>query len=299
MSFQPPRALGLLVGAGLTLWSVAITALLINLGIASDFHVGAVLAISGAGVTGALAALFAYWTYALASMSYAVDRNGVVIHWGITRQVIPLGAIERLVPGTAVGLPAVRGVSWLGCHIGVARIERIGDVLFYTTHQGPEHVLYIMTGQRNYAISVEDPADFARQVQTRQDLRPTIAVDHHARRMGTAAQAFWYDPIGRTLVAAALVASFAMWVLVAHRYPDLPVSLELQFQPTDGGLVDVRSKDSILELPLIGTMILAANLFLGFLLHTWERVAGYVLFLAAAAIQLGFVAALTIALRDL
>jgi len=155
-----------------------------------------------------------------------------------------------------------------------------------------------VTSERNYAISVEDHADFARQVQIRQDLDPTARVTHHAQRLSSAAQAFWYDPVGRILVAAALFATFLMWVLVSLRYPDLPATLELHFPAyEDTGLVDIRTKDSILQLPRIATLILAINLALGFLLHSWERVAGYVLFLAATAIQLGFAAAIAIALR--
>jgi hypothetical protein len=298
MNYQPPRALGLLVGAALTLWAFSIAALLINFAVASSFGINAVLAIAAAAAAASLASLFGYWTYALATMNYALDRNGLVIHWGTTRQVIPLGAIERLIPGTSVGLPSVSGVSWLGCHIGRATIEHIGEVLFYTTHQNAEQVLYVVTSERNYAISVEDHADFARQVQIRQDLDPTARVTHHAQRLGSAAQAFWYDPVGRILVAAALFATFLMWVLVSLRYPDLPATLELHFPAyEDTGLVDIRTKDSILQLPRIATLILAINLALGFLLHSWERVAGYVLFLAATAIQLGFAAAIAIALR--
>ncbi|MBT5775708.1 MAG: hypothetical protein HOH95_15170 [Dehalococcoidia bacterium] len=298
MNYQPPRALGLLVGATFTLWALSIAALLINFASASDFEFSAVLAITGAVAAAALASLFGYWTYALATMNYALDRNGLVIQWGVTRQVVPLGDIERLVPGTSVGIPSVKGVSWLGYHIGRATIERIGDVLFYTTHQNAEQVLYVMTSERNYAISVEDPAGFARQVQIRQDLGPTARVTHHAQRLGSAAQAFWYDPIGRILVAAALFATFLMWSLVSLRYPDLPAALELHFPAAENtGLVDVRTKDSILQLPQIATLILAINLVVGFFLHAWERVAGYVLFLAAAAIQLAFAAAIAIALR--
>ena len=298
MTYQPPRALGMLVGAALTLWGVAIAVLLINHAVAADFGFTVVLTITGAIAAGALAAIFGYWTYALGTLTYALDRNGLVIHWGATRQVIPLSAIERLVPGTSVGVPSVRGVSWLDYHVGRAAIERIGDVLFYSTHQGPEQVLYVMTSERNYAISVDDPAGFARQVQIRQDLGPTARVTHHAQRLGSAAQAFWYDQLGRALVGAALLASFVMWTLVSLRYPDLPAAFELHFPASeDSPLVDVRTKDAILQLPRIATALLVVNLLLGFVLHAWERVAGYVLFIAAAAVQLAFAAAIAIAIQ--
>lgn len=298
MTYQPPRALGMLVGGALTLWALAIAVLLVNHAVAADFGLTAVLAITGATAAGALASLFGYWTYALGTLSYALDRNGLVIHWGATRQVIPLSAIERLVPGTSVGVPSVRGVSWLGYHVGSATIDRIGSVLFYSTHQAPEQVLYVMTSERNYAISVTDPAGFARQVQIRQDLGPTSRVTHHAQRMGSAAQAFWYDSTGRALVGVALLATFVMWALVAVRYPDLPAAFEFQFPAyEDNPLVNVQTKDAILDLPRIATALLIVNLAIGFVLHSWERVAGYVMFIAAAAVQLAFAAAVAIAIQ--
>lgn len=298
MTYQPPRALGMLVGGALTLWALAIAVLLVNHAVAADFGLTAVLAITGATAAGALASLFGYWTYALGTLSYALDRNGLVIHWGATRQVIPLSAIERLVPGTSVGVPSVRGVSWLGYHVGSATIDRIGRVLFYSTHQAPEQVLYVMTSEQNYAITVTDPAGFARQVQIRQDLGPTARVTHHAQRLGSAAQAFWYDSTGRILVAVALLATFVMWMLVGLRYPDLPAAFELQFPAyEDNPLVNVQTKDAILQLPRIATALLVVNLVIGFALHSWERVAGYVMFIAAAAVQLAFAVAIAIAIR--
>lgn len=288
----------MLVGGALTVWALAIAVLLVNHAVAADFGLTAVLAITGATAAGALASLFGYWTYALGTLSYALDRNGLVIHWGATRQVIPLSAIERLVPGTSVGVPSVRGVSWLGYHVGSATIDRIGNVLFYSTHQAPEQVLYVMTSERNYAITVTDPAGFARQVQIRQDLGPTARVTHHAQRLGSAAQAFWYDSTGRVLVAIALLAAFVMWALVGIRYPDLPAAFELQFPAyEDNPLVNVQTKEAILELPRIATGLLVVNLVIGFALHSWERVAGYVMFIAAAAVQLAFAAAVAIAIQ--
>ena len=155
-----------------------------------------------------------------------------------------------------------------------------------------------MTAERNYAISVTDPAGFARQVQIRQDLGPTARVTHHAQRLGSAAQAFWYDPTGRVLVGVALLAAFVMWAIVGIRYPGLPAAFELQFPAyEDNPLVNVQTKDALLQLPQIATVLLIVNLVIGFVLHSWERVAGYVMFIAAAAVQLAFAAAVAMAVR--
>ena len=298
MYYQPPRALGLLVGAVITLWAAGVALVLFNNGFTSEIGLAGFLSYCGAAALAALAALFGYWTYALATLSYALDRNGLVISWGPTRQVIPLDAIERLVPGTSVGVPRVSGVSWWGHHVGSAHIERIGDVLFYSAHQAPEQVLYVMTSERNYAISVEHPAEFAQEIQTRQELGPTAEVTHHVERTGGAPEAFWSDRLGLALALLAILAGAVVWAQFALRFGDLPATLELHFPPTEPTpIVTVVSRDAILELPRTASLILGVNLLLGLGLHAWDRVAGYVMFIAATAVQVAFFAAFEIALN--
>ncbi|MEE8337867.1 MAG: PH domain-containing protein [Dehalococcoidia bacterium] len=296
MYYQPSRALGLLVGTVLALWTAAVGFVLFDNGLNSPIGIEGLISYVVAAAAAGLTALFAYWTYSLATLSYALDRNGLVISWGATRQVIPLGAIERLVPGTSIGVPRVAGVSWWGHHVGRARIERIGEVLFYSTHQSPAQVLYVMTSERNYAISVDDPADFAQQIQIRQDLGPTGTVTHHVERSGSALQGFWDDGVAVALALLALLAGAGVWAQVALGYGDLPSTLELHFPPSEViPIVTVVSRDAILELPRVASLVLVLNVVLGVLIHGWERVAGYVLFLAAIAVQLALIAAYAIA----
>lgn len=298
MTYQPPRAIGMLIGSTLTLWSAAIAILLMNHAIAVNFGFSVVITLTCSIAAATIAALFGYWTYALGTLSYEIDRNGLVIYWGATRQVIPLEAIERIVPGTSVGIAPVRGVSWLGYHVGLASIERVGDVLFYSTHQDENQVLYVMTSGENYAISVDNPAEFAREVQIRQGLGPTATVAAHAQRMGSATQAFWYDPVSHVLVGTALLASFLMWTFVSFRYPALPIVFEMHFPAhEESRLVDVRTKEAILQLPQIATILLVINLLVGFVLHTRGRIASYLLFVVATIVQLLFTGAIAIAIK--
>jgi hypothetical protein len=298
MYYQPPRALGLLVGSVLALWAAAVALVLADNGIKSEIGVAGFVSYGIAIFAAALALLFAYWTYGLATLSYALDRNGLVIAWGPTRQVIPLGSIERLVPGTSIGVPRVAGVTWWGHHVGRASIERIGDVLFYSTHQSTTQVLYVMTSERNYAISVQDPATFAQEIQVRQELGPTAEVTHHAERSGMAAIGFWEDRLGIALVLLALLAGAAVWAQVALRYGNLPPTLNLHFPATEvTPIVTVVDRDAVLELPRAASIVLAVNLVLGIALHAWERVAGYVLFMAAIVVQIAFIAAFAIAIN--
>lgn len=295
MHYQPPRALGLLVGTLLTLWSAGVAVLLANSGVAAEAGWQVFLTFLGATLAGALAVLFAFWTYSLATIAYLLDRNGLVISWGPARQIVPLRAIRRLVPASSVGVPRIRGVSWWGHHVGRADVPQIGTVLFYSTHQASEQVLYVVTSEKNYAISVEDPEAFAHEVLMRQELGPTAEVTHHVERSGASLESFWADPRARWLAAAAVVGLAMVWAQVALRYGSIPERMPLHF-PVNDTVVSSEGREAILELPQAATLLLAANLVLGVILHSWDRMAGYVLFAAAVAVQVSIFAAIVIAL---
>lgn len=288
------------MGAALCAWALAITLVLGIFAFGRPFDVVTTIAYLGMAMGGALALLFAYWSYALATLWYALDRNGLVIHWGAVSQVVPLGSIERLVPGTSVGVPRIAGISWLGYHVGSGVIDRIGQVLFYSTHQSPEQVLYVMTSERNYAISVPDPADFAREIQVRQDLGATADVPHHVERTLPALQGFWSDRQGMLLAALMTALGAVVWLVVAWRYGSLPEAFELYFPPSHSSpLVELVGRSAVLELPQVASLLLLVNLVVGVALYAWDRIAAYTAFIAGAALQVGFIVAFLLATSDL
>ena len=297
MTYRPPRALGLLVGSVLTLWALCVALLLLNFAVGAAFGPAGFLAWAGAAAALALAALFAYWCYALATLAYDLDRNALIVTWGLTRQVIPLGAIDRLVPGEAVEFPRVRGVSWWGCHVGRATIDRIGPVLCYSTAQTPEQLLYVMTDERNYALTFEDRAGFAQQVQRRQELGPTAELAHHVRRAGAARLGIWSDRPALALIALAVLAGALVQLQIALRYAGLPDTFEVTFPP--GATPPITGLDgppALLALPRTAAALLLGGLALGAALYPRERVAARLLFAAAAAVQAIFAAGAAIAL---
>lgn len=299
MYYQPPRALGLIVGTVLVLWSAAVAFLLVNTGLSSHGGLLEFGAYGGGVIAIVLTGLFLFWTYSLATLSYALDRNGLVITWGPVRQVIPLQSIDRLVPGGAAGVPRVHGVSWWGHHIGSGEVARLGPVLFYSTHQTADQVLYVMTDDRAYAITMEDPTTFAREVQERQALGPTAEVAHRVERSGHLLQTLLADPRARWLAIASIVGLVLVWLQIALRYDALPETLTLPFPPnTSDAVVNVTGREALLEPPRAATLLLAIDLILGTLVHAWDRMAGYVVLGAGIAVQVGVFIALAMALRS-
>ena len=297
MHYQPPRTLGLMMGGVLVAWALAVAALLAAFARGRDTDLATVAAWIGAAGAAALAGLFAYWTMALASLRYTVDRNGLVIAWAGVRQVVPLQAIERLVPGTSLEVPRVRGISWLGYHIGSAEIRRIGSVLFYSTHQAPEQVLYVMTSERNYAISVPDPAAFAREIQVRQDLGPTAEVGHHVERTLPSLQGLSRDRRALLLLLAMAVLCAADAVVLGIRYRSLPDLLPFTFPPGDPRpLSDAASRARLTDIPRAAGAVLGIDMVLAVLFALWDRVAAYVVLMAGVAVQVALLAALAVVL---
>ena len=293
MQYRPVRSTGLLIGSLASGWALAVAALLFALGVGSELGLAAWLAYCAALVAAAVALLFGYWTWSLWTLCYELDRNALLIRWGLTQQVIPLGSIERLVSASAVGLPRVTGASWWGSRIGRAAVEPMGEVLCYATERLPEELVYVVTTEQTYALSIADPQEFARQVLIRQELGPTARLRHEARRLGPQAL-LGDDRIGLALAGLALLGGAVVWLQLALRHDAVPAAAPVH--QTAAEAAEFVARPALLEIGSTATAILIAGLLIGLLVHGRERVAGRLVFGAAAVVQAIFFAATAIAI---
>jgi len=297
MEFRPPRTIGSLVGGGLAAWCFVVALALVVRGVTTDIALGIIALYVVASVFFFMGLLFAYWTYSLGTLRYTLDRNALTITWGDIRQMVPMAQIERLVPGRELPNPHVAGVSWLGHHIGHADVDGgIGNTLFYSTHRSPADLLYVVTPGQSYAISLDDEVAFAEAVQASQRVGSLVSVPQAPERLYLAAQPFWEDRTAQVLALAAFATFFAMFAFVYQQYPGLPQSIALSF-PQLNGVTRVASKSELLKLPMTGIGLLLVNLVLGFVAHSWERMVGYVLLIAAIGAEAILLAAAIIALH--
>lgn len=297
MEFRPPRAIGSLVGSGLAAWCFIVALALVVRGVTQEIALGVISLYVVASIFFLLGVLFVYWTYSLGTLRYTLDRNALTITWGDIRQSIPMSQIERLVPGRELPNPHVAGVSWLGHHIGRGQIEGgVGDTLFYSTHHSPSDLLYVVTPAQSYALSVRDEVEFAEALQAHQRAGSLVAVPQRPDRLYLAAQPFWEDRYAQVLALAAFATFFAMFGYVYQQYPGLPGAIPLSF-PHLNGVTRIASKHELLKLPMTGVGLLLVNLGLGFIAHSWERMVGYLLLIAAIAAEAILLAAAIIALN--
>jgi hypothetical protein len=271
--FRPSSSAGVAVGAAVVAFCYAVAALALYRGLTSEVELAQLVPLVGAGFAFALGCLFLYWTWSCRTLRYVIDRNALSIRWGGVQQVIPLDRIERLVPAEEEAeQPQIDGVSWLGHHVGRAFVPLMGgDVLFYSGHRVMAEVLYVQTPDETYAISVPDHIAFAQTVQAAQTRGPLFDQRQAVHRWGVAALAY-----------------------VLHDYPGLSQSVGLRF-PALGGVTRVTDKSALLDIPKSGLGFLAVDLTLAVLLHSWERMVGYVLLLAGIAVQLMLLVAAVVA----
>ena len=299
MNWKPARSAGGWVGLGLVgicaLASLGLFWLLITrpISILSFFLALVVLA----GVV--LVAGLGYWTLGFYTLRYRLDRNGVVITWGVIRQVIPAANIVRLAPGAELAPSTrVRGFTWRGYYVGSGHDPTLGPVLFYATRPRAEQLL-VVTPTLTYAISPRDPAAFELEYSLRSSLGPTVVLSQGASLARIARLSLWRDRWLWVLLGLTLLANVLLFGYMSWQHPYLPELLPLHFSIL--GQVDrVGERNELFLLPIIGLIVLVINVVFGGLIHVRERLGTYMLWASALGVQiLLWLATVNIILRAL
>jgi len=254
------------------------------------------LAWVAAGVLFLCGAAFVSWTHGLATLSYRVNLDALVIHWGFRRVEIPIDSILRVVPGRTVDPAHVYGLNWPGCHIGHAEVKRIGYTLFYSTHRAQEDLVIIHTTQESYAISLANQAGLAEEIQARTVLGTLDTHPQRSAATGIAALPFWRDGHAISAALLSVLGCVLLGGFVMYRYPGLPEVIELSF-PSLGGLARIGNKSELLKIAYLGAGILGVNIAFGVLLHARERAAGLWAFASAGMLQVVLFAAAAAAIE--
>jgi hypothetical protein len=283
-AFRPPTSIGTLYGLAIVLVAAVFGFALMYRGLSMDPQLSQIVPLFVGGFFLCIGALFGYWTWSCQSLRYFIDRNALTIRWGSVQQVVPISNIERLIPSDEEESPQIEGINWIGHHVGRAEVESLGEVIFYSGHKSMSEVLYVVTPSETYGLSLPDHVFFAQTVQSNQARGPLFEQRQAVHRWGIAAQSFWYDNYAR-LLTVIMVGAFALVLgYVLNMYPGLAQQVELRY-PSLGGVVRVADKSELLDIPRSAFGFLAVDLVLAILLHTWERMVGYVLLLAGIAMQ--------------
>jgi len=286
MQFRPLRATGIALGGFASAWALVFAALLLLRGAAQPVSLSTVFCYLIAALFLGIGLLGAYWTYACATLRYDLDRNGLSIHWGFVRQVIPLDSVKRLARGEVIALPSISGVNWPGYHVGRAEIHEIGETLFYSTHRNLADIVYVLTPSLTYAVSPPDAQRFISDVESMQKQGATVPLKQVPRRQPIADQPFWLDRWAQGLAVAAVLLCAATFGVIFRNYGGLPDSMAISFPPLE--VERIASKHELLSLPTTAFGVLLVGLVAGLAARAWERLASYMLLASLVAVQVVF-----------
>jgi hypothetical protein len=296
---RPARSIGATIGVVLCGVALALSLSLVARGLGWPTSWPAFAAYLGAGVLFAVAAAFAFWTWACITMRYMVGPAGVTIRWGPIKHQIPITRIEAITAGRLEQNPTVRGVSWLGYHVGRGRAGNFESVLFFSTHRTPKDIVYVSTAETAYAISPRDPARFASEIQRFYqaavsngevvDGEPTVERDI------VAAHPIWSDRTAQALAFSAVLLNLVLWGYIFANYPHLSNQITIKFPPI-GDITTLYSRDEIFKIPGTATAILGLNLVASLLFQPRERAATYLLLTWSVLFQVAFLVAAVVAI---
>jgi uncharacterized membrane protein len=286
MEWKTERQLGLRVTAGIMAWLLIFDLLLIWIVVQlpitfATFAVGLVVLASLAAF-----AILLYYLLGLRDSSYTLDRNVLTINWGVTQHVIPMAAIERLVPGTEIANKLrFLGAYWPGLWVGRGQVEGLGLAHFYAATVAWNELLFALTPGRAFVISPVERARFVEAFAQRKAMGPTQEAHYVYHRPELFDWELWRDKLAWGLVGSAGLALLLLFGFLAWRFPDLPSRLPLHYdlagQPDRMG-----ERVLIFSLPLIGLLAWVANSsFGGVLYRRKEQFAAYLLWGGALLVQ--------------
>lgn len=283
---RPPRVTGTAVGttaAGLAL------ALALALTIkATTWPVSLTLFLGILGVTllCIVAAFFAFWAWSCYSLRYIIDRCGITISWGTVRHFISIDKIQDIRYGHVDMKARVRGLVWPGHQIGHGDADDIGPVIFFSTHQSPEELIYVQTPERTYGLSPTDPVRFISEAQRfREAGKPESMTPVRWNLVGM--HPIWSDRLAQGLAVAAIILNLGLWAFVFGVYPELDNQITIEFPPV-GEITTLQSRTEVLQIPYTATLFLAVNLLAGLVFQWRERAATYLLAGGAVLFQVAF-----------
>lgn len=233
-------------------------------------------------------------TYQLATLSYAVDRNALVIRAGPIRQIVPLRDVTQMLFGHELteGMRFQR-VPLTGWWIGRGSHPKYGRVEFYAS-QPIESQIMLITRAGAYALSPFNEDAFIETLNAQLAIRPSQRVQAAkiAPSLSRLGAGLLEDRVAWALLICGLAINFILFGISAGRYPSAPSQLVLHFNAA--GIPDRFGSSWQLVLPaLFGFGLFIINFIVGlFSYREGEELASYLIWGGNIAIQLMFAVAM-------
>jgi len=224
--------------------------------------------------------LVIYRGYALLTARYVIERDGLLLRWGLRAEDIPLPDIEwvRSAASLAFDLPLPR-LAAPGAIIGVMNVGDLGTVEYMAADRA--RMLLLATPRRVYAISPADPAAFVDAFRDATEMGSLTPIRSVSVRPAAFLRGVWGDRAARWMLLVALVLTLGLFTLVSLLIPTLAqVSLgyDITSLPVEPG-----PPATLMLLPVLGIFTFIADLVGGLFFYRYieQRPVAYLLWGAA------------------
>ena len=250
----------------------------------------------GAGGVGlmALAGYLGFKLYELLNLSYAVDRNALVIRVGAARHIVPMAEVLRLVKGSALQNTQIQRLPFGGWWLGTGSQSDLGPIRFYATAPLAEQFI-LVTARGSFGISPYDAELFEQTFQAQTDLKPSQKVTASTLVPPLLDSALWKDRVAQSLLILGLAINLLTFGISLGRFPAVPSQLVLHFNAA--GIADRFGPTAqLFAPPVIALLVSIINAILGSIAYRrGEPMASYLVWGGNIAVQAAFFgAAITI-----
>jgi Bacterial PH domain len=206
-------------------------------------------------------AVFAgYRGYALMRASYALERNGLHLRWGLRVEDIPLPEVDWVRPASdfTFDLP-LPPLSYVGAILGRSQIGDLGEVEFMASDLA--NLVLVATSAKVYAISPADPERFMQTFQSDMELGSLAPIEAVSTMPAVYLRSVWTDPPARMLMVAGLGLALVLLAFASLSIPGR-ATVSLGFDSSGVPLEPVPAAQ-VLLLPVMNIVIYAADLLGG------------------------------------
>ena len=236
-----------------------------------------------------------YCGYALSQASYALNRDGLRIRWGLRSEDVPLPDIEWVRPADEMGFHMPVPFTRLpGAVLGTRVVEGLGPVEYIAADRAK--MLLIATPKKVFAISPADARGFMRAFQRALEQGSPTPLASHTTMPVAFLQRVWIDRPARWMLLLGFALCAGLFVYVGMLIPGLH-SVSLGFDGY-GHPVEPGPPETFLLLPVLAGFAYLFDLLVGLFLYRREadRPVAYLIWASSTlAPALLFVAALFLA----
>ena len=278
---RPSRGglVGFAVGAALV--AAGASCLIVAIGRPLSLPVVALVLLGGVAIgLGCAAVVLALGYFRL---RYELADGELRVHWAGPMVRVRLDEIDGIYGGQQIGpLRRIRGLTWPGYFVGTARSRSHGPLRLYCTDLASESLSIVVAAHRTLVLSPNDPPAFRRELIRRIEAgesEPSSAAPDGRGARGLP------QPVLTAFTGAALAWLIGCAAAVVLGFQTLPEMIG-RFPAGPGAGPPLESREWLVSLPLLGAVVLALNLAIGFALRRREPGAGVLLAGSASLVAL-------------